>query len=264
MTRPIRQLLVATLLAGIPLTVSAQANPAPGAAASLKSGAGSAWAATLDCMQCVVHISAAGMWVEFGAEPVFRGMAAGGARLNGDVLVSVEGLLITTVAGARRLAQLGTHPLLLTVRRAGHELDLVFPQPIKWKFGTNDSIVVGFSAASSDSTTQRTEMNFATTRGWLGIALDCLRCTVDREDHSSRDRTIRFTTPPKVVAVEPGAASLAGFAAGDVIRTIDGYPMISAKGAERFSTLRPGQRVKFVVERRGTLVLLRLLVPPRP
>lgn len=117
----------------------------------------------------------------------------------------------------------------------------------------------GTAQDSADVT--HTDMNVTTTRGWLGIALDCLRCSVDREDRSSRDHAVRFTTPPKVVAVEPGAAAVAGFKPGDVIRTIDGNAMTSAAGARRFSTMRGGERVRFVVERGKQLLPLTLVVP---
>jgi S1-C subfamily serine protease len=301
-----QRLATALLIAGAPSSLLAQTNPAPGgsSAASASGRASSVWAATLDCMQCVVHISAGGMWVEFGAEPVFRGMH-GGSLLNGDVLVAVEGLLITTAAGARRLAQAADHPVLLTIRRNGHELDVVVAKPISWKFA-DDSTVAGFSAKSStlpngtirtirnngrdttytvgnrsrsdsagasalssrspvqDSVARPVLMDRETTRGWLGIALDCLRCTVDRTDRSARDSSLRFTTPPQVVAVEPGVAQQAGFRVGDIIRTIDGLSMITVEGARRFSTMRAGERVNFVVERGKNLVQLRLWVPQPP
>jgi len=106
-------------------------------------------------------------------------------------------------------------------------------------------------------------MDVETTRGWLGLALDCLRCSVDRVDRTSSDKTLRFTTPPRVVAVESGsAASQAGFVRGDVIRTIDGRAMTSAAGARRFSTMKGNERVRFIVERGQQLVVLTMVVPP--
>jgi hypothetical protein len=269
MTR-INQGILAAIVTLAPLGLAAQGTDAGGidrtGAPKTGTAAPTGWTGSLECVRCIVHVESTGTWVEFGGEPVIRGPRSGEGPLDGDVLVAVGGLLITTPAGGRRLTQPGTLAPMLRIRRGEHEIDFIYPEHTVWTFVDADStsMKVHSSDASGDSTAQHTDMNFATTRGWLGIALDCLRCTVDREDHSSRDGTIRFTTPPKVVAVEPGAASLAGFATGDVIRTIDGYPMISAKGAERFTTLRPGQRVNFVVERHGTLVTLRLLVPRKP
>jgi S1-C subfamily serine protease len=140
------------------------------------------------------------------------------------------------------------------VRRDGREIDYVYPQSAALTFVTADSI-------SMQVRPSPVEMNLNTTRGWLGLALDCLRCTVDRVDRTAHDSSLRFTTPPRVVAVEPGAAEQAGFRRGDVIRSIDGFPMISAEGARRFSSMRAGERVNFVVERGKDLVDLRLLVP---
>jgi membrane-associated protease RseP (regulator of RpoE activity) len=133
-------------------------------------------------------------------------------------------------------------------------------RPLDTRFGRGVGRGTG-AGVDSLARPDTTEMNLATTRGWLGLALDCLRCTVDREDHSSRDGTVHFTTPPKVVAVEPGAAELAGFRSGDIVRTIDGLAMTTIEGAQRFSTLRAGERVNFVVERGKNLVVLRLVVP---
>ena len=387
------------------------------------------WTGAFECVRCTVHVSPTGTWVEFGAEPVVRGQAGGsGFLLDGDVLVAVDGALITTPAGGQRLASVGGPPLRLTIRRDGRQLDMAVPMHVSWRFDTvvvrpsarpSDSTLVGRIISGTDTTytvaglrkplhwqfgsfgfsgqpaftptqpdgrptaggvdsavhavpnpyyldgrsdtavdariirfqnipvggtvriytsegalvrvlqniwengaavswnarnrdnqlvssgtyfytvesggTTRSgrltiadslhgtgrgsgrgvglgvdslgnvvhnEMNVTTTRGWLGFALDCFRCSVDREDVNSRDGITRFTTPPRVAAVEPGgAASVAKFKVGDVIRTIDGKAMTSAPGAERFSALRAGERVQFIVERGGQLVTLTLLVP---
>ena len=217
------------------------------------------WTGALECVRCIVHVESTGTWVEFGAEPVIRGPRSGDGPMDGDVLVAVGGQLITTPAGGRRLARPGTPAPIITVRRDGHEIDYVYPQSASLTFVSADSIIAQFPGDSA--AVHRTDMNFTTTRGWLGIALDCLRCSVDRVDRTARDSSLRFTTPPRVVAVEPGAAQQAGFRTGDIIRTIDGLSMISAEGARRFSTMRAGERVNFVVERGRDLVDLRLLVP---
>jgi hypothetical protein len=81
---------------------------------------------TLDCLQCVVHPSGRDVYIEYGAEPVVRALSMRDVPLRvGDVVVSVEGALITTPAGSRRLA----HPAAdqatrFTVRRDGKEIEL--------------------------------------------------------------------------------------------------------------------------------------------
>ena len=66
------------------------------------------WTGTLDCMQCTVHLSPAGTWVEFGVEPIVRVTSEkANVFLDGDVLIAADNMLITTPAGARRMANLG-------------------------------------------------------------------------------------------------------------------------------------------------------------
>ena len=60
----------------------------------------------IECLQCTVHNSAEGRWVEYGAEPVIRGMNRARTGIEaGDVLVAIDGKLITTQAGGQRLSQ---------------------------------------------------------------------------------------------------------------------------------------------------------------
>lgn len=423
-------------------SASAQVGGVSGAGAAGRGGRGNAtaisgrWIGTLECIQCTVHLSPSETWVEFGAEPVVRGITAdGGALIDGDVLLAVDGVLITTPAGGRRLSASVTaaQPTRFTIRRNGRQMDVAVPQHIRWSVDStgrrvfasqSDSVTIvtreardsvlraagwqfaagsngvlgwqigtlGFTdqpvrtattpegatallkrptAAASDSavrslpnplyltsrsdtslnatsirfinvptggtlrlyTTDGTlirmlannresgaavpwnvrdrngllvpggtyyfnmesagtsytgrlvivdslrrsseagqspdstarvntaDMSLNTTRGWLGFALDCLRCTADRIDPSSKIPPVHFTTPPRVVAVEPGPASAAGFKVGDVIRTIDGKQMASPAGATRFSTMQGGERVQFGVERGRQLITLTLVVP---
>jgi hypothetical protein len=80
---------------------------------------------TIECLQCSVHSSGADRWVEYGAEPVVRGARPGGPIQSGDVLVAIDGRLITTVAGGLRLAHVALfHPTVLTVRRGGQRIDV--------------------------------------------------------------------------------------------------------------------------------------------
>jgi len=351
------------------------------------------WSGVLDCLQCSVHLSPTGTWVEFGAEPVVRGVGGDGNVLaNGDVLVAVDNLLITTAAAGRRIANLDGTPGRFTIRRGGKEMVLMVPRHFEWQFGLNDQS--GFLpdaapphpvpdpfylGAPPDSSGAPAEIRFVnvprgatvriytsggvlvrilqagptpattavrwdlhnrnnqlvssgvyyydveangksttgkltivsnsgetvlppgaaallkrpalqdtapaspilmdreTTRGWLGIALSCERCSLDGLDHTSSNKQRLFTTPPFVMAVDVIGAAQNRFKIGDVIRSIDGLSMTSPEGGTRFSNLKAGERVRFVVERRddkpGTiydptgvnrLVTLEFLVPKRP
>ena len=117
--------LGAALMAALAVSASAQGGrggrgrgPADTSIRFRTTGTLPGWAGALECLQCTIHLSPTGTWVEFGAEPIVRGKSAdGGVLMEGDVLVAVDDMLITTPAGARRLANLGGQPTRLTIRR---------------------------------------------------------------------------------------------------------------------------------------------------
>jgi hypothetical protein len=112
---------------------------AAGAIGSGGRGTSAGWAGSFECVQCTIHFSTSGTWVEFGTEPVVRGMSAdGGVLLDGDVIVAVDGILITTSAGGRRFAAIdASEPTRLTVRRNGRQVDVTVPHNVTWAVDRN-------------------------------------------------------------------------------------------------------------------------------
>jgi hypothetical protein len=81
---------------------------------------------------------------------------------------------------------------------------------------------------------------------WLGIAL---KCSIEGSWHS---KNLRFTEPPEVFRVEPeGRAAAAGLKRRDVLTHIDGIPMDTVEGTDRFVEIGPGQEIEWTILRDG-------------
>jgi len=96
--------------------------------------------------------------------------------------------------------------------------------------------------------------------GWLGMGISCSRCSLQSYSRSSggytytstRTRRWTFREPPVVFSVETnGPAEKAGLRTGDTLVSIDGYPLTSVEGGERFASVDPGQTVQLRYRRSG-------------
>jgi S1-C subfamily serine protease len=86
--------------------------------------------------------------------------------------------------------------------------------------------------------------------GWLGFGFDCSNCTA--EIASDGRRVWRFPSAPSIAGIEAGsAAELAGLQMGDIVREIDGVSLTWPAGSARFSAIKPGQKVKLTIVRKG-------------
>lgn len=88
-------------------------------------------------------------------------------------------------------------------------------------------------------------------RGWFGFGFQCDQCYVKS---GPGDSTVvwEFESLPKVYSVDLGGpAARAGLRRGDVIMRIDGHSILSPDGGRRFGATRPGQVVKWTVQRDG-------------
>ncbi|HEX5725263.1 MAG TPA: PDZ domain-containing protein [Longimicrobiaceae bacterium] len=266
------------LLAAAPLAAQAAAGPcAEGLPRSGTLGIG-----LLHCVggSCAVHLPAGrATRHDFSTEPRVwyldpAGPAAG--RLEeGDILVSIDGVLITTREGGRRLANLraGT-PVALRVRRAG----VLAEVRLTPETGCNTpGLVVNSSPLRPPA---RTAVRVAPPRqdeqkGGPGVAprespqpvpavsfglrVDCGGCGWRLTDRGWRWRSAE---PLTVSDVEPGGpADRAGIRPGDVLLRIDGRSLAQEAGAQYVSRLRPGQRVTLELQRGGRRV--RVQVQPR-
>jgi hypothetical protein len=128
---------------------------------------------------------------------------------------------------------------------------------------------LGATAARGQQDTTRTSSSAAFSaggeEGWLGMGISCSRCSLQSSRISARYRSGRpvavssggaarwtFSEPPVVFSVEPdGPADRAGLMTGDTLVSIDGHPLTSAQGGERFAGIQPGQAVTLRYRRDG-------------
>ena len=99
-----------------------------------------------------------------------------------------------------------------------------------------------------------------------GFAVDCTRCSFNPVERDPRP-IWRYAEPPRIAAVtRGGAAAVAGVQEGDTILLVDSLSILSHDGARRFSSVRPGDRVRLTLRRGGRTVdaILQLGRSPGP
>lgn len=209
----------------------------------------------------IVH--AADDWIQLGGELELRdirpnGPAAGQVR-DGDMLVAVDGALITTREGSEHLfdARPGL-PLRLTIRRSGRDREVVIV-PTGGKLANAESHASKPAAAGPPARTGGAPR--VHTPGWLGVGLSC-QCTVQ----SSQDGADiwSFAKAPEVFAVRAdGPAAQAGVRAGDTVESIGGILLTTPEGGRRWSAIAPGQSVRLGIRRGQTKITLVVLAGER-
>ncbi len=87
--------------------------------------------------------------------------------------------------------------------------------------------------------------------GWFGFGFECSDCGWEKPD-PSRQAAFRFRESPQIYSVDPGSPSeQAGLQRGDVLTHIDGVPLASPEGSQRFFAVQPGQKIRFGHQRSG-------------
>jgi S1-C subfamily serine protease len=222
--------------------------------------------ASIVCQSCTVsgkHI-AGEPDIEFATEPTIAGIRKGGpadGKLEErDVLVAIDGQLITTRAAAIRYSSLtaGT-PVRLTVRRGGVVKDVeITPAP------SCDPLVLRFARTQGNVlSTDPLRLQFkeriltvpAKSRGWIGVGLSCPTC--------GASLGLQVTTPfrayPEIAEVTPDSpAAKAGIKAGDVILAIDDVSITSAAGSTLFRDVKANQKVKILLIRNAEVITVTL------
>jgi membrane-associated protease RseP (regulator of RpoE activity) len=284
-----RPFTLIAVLAGLMAAAAAVAQqPAPCAP-------GQVMITTLDisgirCDNCTIFGSAdpAEVRWEFGSEPVIEGDAfgvTGNARLlPGDVIVAIDGHLITTSEGGRRFGRPDPYRAAdLRIRREGRELSVAIDPTTECRRSRRADVPSADVPAppaprgrSTDSPpppplppARRPPLDSVHVRGgrvavfpaptppvlpallpagWLGLSFQCTGCQVQVEGDSARTWT--FPESPTIVSVEGGSpAARAGLRSGDRLVSIDGLSLMSAAGGARFGAVSPGQSVSLGYER---------------
>ena len=199
---------------------------------------------------------------DFSTEPRIRGLdkdgPAWGKLQDGDVLVAIDGVLITTREGGRRLANLTPNkPVTLRVRRGGKEEDVtVVPRsgcnmPMLAVLGGGRPTTPAIQRAPRTPPSPRVYPAAAAPVDF-GMEIDCGGCGWRREPGG----LLVFYTldPPRVLSVVPGGpAAQAGIRPGDILLKINGIPLTSRDGGEHLGELRPGQPITLEIGRGGAL-----------
>jgi C-terminal processing protease CtpA/Prc len=218
------------------------------------------------CQSCTVsgkHV-AGEPDIEFSTEPTITGIRKGGpadGKLEEhDVLVAIDGQLITTRAAAVRYSWLtaGT-PVRLTVRRNGVVKDVeITPtpgcDPLRYRFSRLQG-----SPQPADSFRIQLKDRLVTvpvkSRGWIGVGLSCPTC--------GASLGLQVTTPfrayPEIAEVTADSpAAKAGIKVGDVILAIDDVSITSTEGSTLFRDVKPNQKVKILLIRNAEVITVTL------
>lgn len=218
----------------------------------------------------------------FRTEPIVGGVRAGGPAVGrlreGDVLVAVDGALITTPEGWSRLERIEPGDrVTIGVRRDGREIDVTIvadrycrslrapapPSPVRPARAIRPVRPVRPPRAPrvevAPLPAPPAPAAVAVGPGaYFGFSFQCSQCVGrlaprDRETPPSGAIQWEFTEPPVLKAVtEGGPAWEAGLRSGDTLLEIDGTSITTRQGWERFSTVEPDRPVKLTVDRRGT------------
>jgi membrane-associated protease RseP (regulator of RpoE activity) len=210
----------------------------------------------------------------FRSEPtigrVRAGSPAAGKLRAGDVITAVDGHLITTREGGMRYGSLvpGT-PVTLGVRRGSRDLDVTVT-PVGECRRFEDTPPAPPPAPARPAPVPRADAppprlpappapRPGPSMSALGFSIRCSNCSIQRSADANR-WVWSFSAAPVVEAVEPNSpAHEAGLRAGDVLTGLDGQPLVTAAGGERFGAVAAGDRITLTYQRgsrEGTATLV--------
>lgn len=222
--------------------------------------------------------------IRFGSEPTVRSIASGGPADGllraGDVIVAVDGYLITTREGGRRFAYpTPGEAVKFTIRRDGREIEVwleaaepppapeltVVPEPVRPSellAPTPTVTPLPESAPSPQASplppspeltplapVPPTPPERMLPEAWLGLGLRCSDCGIHVPDETGETLWF-FGAHPEITSVEPGGpAARAGLRAGDRLLQIDAVSVLTEEGGRAFGALEPGRPSRWTIRR---------------
>lgn len=257
----------------------------------------------MECNCSFVYGEDEQLWL-FQSEPLIRSVAkdgpSGGRLEDGDVVVAIDGVLITTRKGGSTFTNLEAgKEVALTVRRAGRIKEVtvvpvaavagaeIVPKPVIVSTApvAVDPARVSELSRSIEELSQLSvtlegleeltlpelphfpefnlDFNNALPKGWVGFKLS-FSGSVKHKDES-KPAEWRFNDPPSIESIQPGSpAEAAGLQPNDELLEIDGLKLDSKKGGKRFSSLMPGQVVEWKVRRGDKIFMVETEAGVRP
>ena len=211
----------------------------------------------------------------FRSEPVVGTVAPGspaaGVLRDGDVIVAVDGHLITTAEGGRRFGRpVPDRPLVLRIRRDGREMNVRLTPLALCRTDRRLGAQTPRSPTATATPRRAPQPSRAPGRaspapptpppptpqallptGRLGFGVSCSACGWTRPETGGEPRFF-FEGPLQVYSIEPGSpADRAGLRRGDVITHVDGLAITSDGGGRRIADIEPHESVRYTI-RRGT------------
>lgn len=285
--------MVVWLVAALPGMVAAQVADALPCRDSEREG--SLGISGIQCDRCQFITSPGADQAVFYTEPVILGLnpSAPSSRIlrEGDVLMAIDGNLITTSQGWDRFNNLPAQGSVnLRVRREGRVIEVNVPlMPVCTRRGDAPSTVIAGRPVLAPRPT-RTGVTSLPPRPDLAAPASPVRAApgvpavtspvrVPRGVLAPRAPTLAelspraslgfgfqcsycsfdtethawtFTDAPEIQGVSRGGAAWeAGLRAGDLIVAIDGQDILTPEGGSRFAEIAPGDAVVWTIERSG-------------
>jgi membrane-associated protease RseP (regulator of RpoE activity) len=278
--------------------------PAPSEAGSIGDPLDMLGISGMSC-SCSQTIGEGGNYWSFQSEPeilaVHDGGPADGKLKRGDIIVALNGMLITTRKAGVLFANLEPgEPVTLTVSRRGKTKDVTivpekparksspwvkgFDSTGTWSIPDLSRSIEDLSMSLEDlqlpditdipdipdlpvlyDLTRNLNFRFMNMqpKGWFGFGLS-MSGSIKQED----DEVLvlwRFDSPPTVKTVEPNSpAEHAGLKEGDKLTHIDGVRIDTNKGGRRFSEVEPGDVVTWTYKRDGKSTDVEMKAEKRP
>lgn len=224
----------------------------------------------IECSNCIMSPDR----MSFSTEPRITAVAAGSPAANalrpGDVILSINGSLITTAEGGSKFA--GLKPgqrVTLVIRRDGQILTRTFESiPGRCASALGAARAAEAGAAGEVRRGQNPQLRgfggvaaagFQAARPGFGFSISCHDCGIEVQRTPMTRETPgpvmwRFKSPPEIYNVEPNSAAWqAGIRRGDRITHIDGIEVTREEAGRRFGSVQPGQAVRFRLSRDGDM-----------